>query len=222
MSSKVHPIRVLWMAGRAAITVALVVIVFSAITGDDFDPDTLRTVRVAMVLLAVVGVLVVVVTGRRASTKAPMTRQWTASATTTINRPPSDVWNLIRAAETAPLVSPGIERGSVVPGTPRGVGEQQEFLTRCPDGTLVAGVVEVVAEQPGQWAQVRSVTGPPSLQNYRLAAVPGGTEFSYELTITALRWSAYHRHPKKMAADGAEEYVANVKRVVEALPATPA
>jgi hypothetical protein len=218
MSSKVHPIRVLWMAGRAAITVAIVVIVWSAITGHDFDPATLRNVRVAMVLLAVVGVLVVLLTGRRASNKAPMTRQWTASASATINRPPRDVWNLIRAAETAPLVDPGIERGSVVAGTPRGVGEQQEFLTRCPDGTLTSGIVEVVAEQPGQWAQVRSVTGPPSLQNYRLTSIPGGTEFSYELTVTALRWSAYHRHPKKLAADAAEKYVANVKRVVEALP----
>jgi len=145
-------------------------------------------------------------------------RRWRATATTTIARPPDQVWEFIRPAETAPLLQPEVRRAFHVPGTPSGVGEQQAAVIEGPDGTQLAVIHEITELRPGEYAETRSVTWPPSRQTFRLEPAPGGTTLTYTTEVSGARWWQPRTLVHKAVVASAQRYVDAVKRVMESEP----
>ncbi len=215
-----HPVRLLYRSAVVVLSLALPGLVLVGLgsrsrTVNDAD---LTYVLACTALLS--GILAMATSGP-ASRHLPVLRSWGVRATTLINRPPDQVWAFIRAAETMPLVQPEVMRGFSVPGTPRGVGEQQAFIQDGPAGMKLAGVVEVTEEHHGVYAATQNVTGLPGRQTFRVDPVPGGTTLTYTLEISGARWAAHPTHPRKQAAVAAQRYVESVKRVIESQPPAP-
>jgi hypothetical protein len=211
-----HPVRVLASTCRIVSAAAVTgIVVVAVIAGDLDDPVVLLRWLAAVAAVAAIGAALL---GRSARRHPPAMRTWAGEATVTIARPSVEVWGLIRPAEFAAMVEPETVQGFRNPGTPVGVGEQQVFIARCPDGSTTCSVVEVVGETPGVWAEIRSVTSPPIGQRWRLATVPGGTQLTYSIGLSALRWAPYGTHPRKQAEAAARAHVEQVKRVIESQP----
>ena len=217
MRTTPHPMRVLWKAAQIVMGASIMLLVLVAL-GSGSRIDNGSDLLVPLGLLVIISFLVASLTARRAGLQSPVLRLWPATASVFIARSPDEVWAFIRPAETTPMIQPTVRRGFTVPGTPAGVGEQQCFISDAPLGALEAVIVEVVDEQPGRLAGVRNVTGPPVNQRYEVTHTVGGTQLTYSIELSAMRWAAYHVHPKKQAAALAETYAAAVKRLVESQP----
>lgn len=209
--------RVLWKTSQVVMTVSIMALVLVAL-GSGSRIDNGADVLLPLGWLVIFFSLVTSLTARRAAEQSPALRMWPGTASVFIARPPEDVWSFIRPAETTPMIQPAVRRGFTVPGTPSGVGEQQCFISEAPHGALQAGIVEVAEEQPGRSAVARNVTGPPMSHSYEVSHTVGGTQLTYSIELSAMRWAAYNVHPKKQAATAAEAYAAAVKRLVESRP----
>jgi hypothetical protein len=198
--------------------VASIVVLVLVVLGSGSSSDSGVATLVPFAWVTIITWIVTALTARRAAEQSPALRMCPGTATVFIARPPEQVWAFIRPAETTPQIQQTVRRGFSVPGTPRGVGEQQCFVSDAPFGRLQAEIVEVTAEQAGRLAVVRNVTGPPVRQQYELAQANGGTDLTYSIELSAMRWAVYNVHPKKQATAAAETYVASVKRLVESQP----
>ncbi|MEO6501713.1 MAG: SRPBCC family protein [Jatrophihabitantaceae bacterium] len=67
---------------------------------------------------------------------------------------PETVWDVICAAENAPLLSPEVTRAYRVPGTPSGLGEQQAFI----DTSGNTSVIEVIDYAHCRLAVTRNIS----------------------------------------------------------------
>lgn len=197
-----------------ASTFLLAALVLTDAAGGAVDAGTEKLVAVFVVASA----FLTTILAQPAVKHLPAIRMWSATATEFIRRPPEQVWEFIRPAETSPSIQPKVHRGFTVPGTPTGLGEQQCFIATGEFDLLVAAVIEVVDDSPPNVTVVRNVTGLPETQRFEVAPAPGGAMLTYTLELSAERWLAYRIHPKKQAETAAAAYTASVKRLMEAQP----
>lgn len=123
------------------------------------------------------------------------------------------VWGLIRPAENAVLLS-DCERAFSVPGTPKGVGEQQCFIGR--DGTT--SIVEVIAEDAPHWAATRIVSPPgtPEIRvTYRLEPTQAGCDFTYGMDFEAPSTFIWSGEPQRKWRASARQYLHRVEHALE-------
>ena len=217
MRSLPHPMRVVWHASLIVVMGSIAVLTIVAVGGGLRTDDGSRLL-VALGWCVIVSFLVVCVTTRPALQQPPVIRMWPGSASVLIARPPEEVWAFIRPAETSSSMDPKVRRAFTVPGAPPGVGEQQCFISEGLLGQLKASVIEVVDEQPGRSATTRNVTGPPIDQHFDVAPSPGGSRLTYEVELSAARWSLHGTQARRRAATTTWEYVKEVKRVMESQP----
>ncbi|MGB3412991.1 MAG: hypothetical protein WBA45_17565 [Microthrixaceae bacterium] len=217
MRTTPHPMRVLWKTSQFVMIVSIMALVVAAL-GSGSRVGNGADVLVPLGWLVIFLSILTSLTERPAAQQPPALRMWPGTASVFIARPPEDVWSFIRTAETAPMIQPAVRRGFTVPGSPIGVGEQQCFISEAPHDALQAGIIEVTEEQPGRSAVARSVTGPPVSQSYEVSHTIGGTQLTYSIKLSAMRWGPYFIHPRKQVAAAAEAYAASVKRLVESQP----
>lgn len=97
--------------------------------------------------------------------------------------PPAAVWAVLYPAESASLINPDIVKGYRVPGTPKGIGEQQAFVDTAGNTT----VIEVIEYLPGQKAITRQVSPKPPVDTLSTWAVQSDGEgciVSYQQDIS--------------------------------------
>ncbi len=215
MRTRPHPIRVVWKTAQVVMVAAVTALVLTSLRRGSMTDDG---ASVALAWISVGATIVVLVTARSAAARLPAMRACQGTAMRFIARSPEDVWNFIRPAESAVQTQTACRRGFTVPGTGPGVGEQQGFVSDGLFGLQQAGVVEVVEERPGAMAIVRSVTGLPATQRYEVVPVEGGADLYYTDEIPCARWSPWRNRVEQQVRRGAQEYVTQVKRLVEALP----
>lgn len=97
--------------------------------------------------------------GKRASSKAnEQTETLEGRVDTDIRAPRRLVWDLIKPAESAPLMEPSITRAFRAEGTPMGVGEIQVFIHTLGGKEQVTAVV-VIDEVPAEYSITRTIGG---------------------------------------------------------------
>lgn len=175
--------------------------------------ETLWPLGSSLAGLGLIFLWALALTGSRPRTQRQLIVGATASAD--IAKPRSELWRFVYSPDTAVLIAPGVLRSFRVPGTPTGVGEQHGVVHQGPQGEVICRILEVTSFEPESVAEVRGVTSPPSWTRYELADIPGGTRLTYRTKVHYPRFRLYLVHPKVLARQGAEAYVASVKRVIE-------
>lgn len=127
------------------------------------------------------------------------------SGSTHISVTPAEVWALIKPAEAAMFLEPTVVKAFQVPGTPKGVGEMQGFISHR-EGLEHIHLIEIVEEIPEQLAVIRQVgsNDPSARTTYRLTSDSTGTNLELEqaLTVQAVhaRSAASIREQHQLAA----------------------
>jgi len=123
------------------------------------------------------------------------------------------VWSLIRPAESATFLSDA-QRAFTVPGTPRGVGEQQCFIGR--DGS--ASIIEVIGEEGPWWATTRPIArnGNNRRTTYRLEPTATGCTLTVGAVIELAANSAFASDPNQWWESHIRPYLDRIGEVLSA------
>ncbi|MCW2803565.1 MAG: hypothetical protein QOF52_2973 [Propionibacteriaceae bacterium] len=107
------------------------------------------------------------------------------SASIELEATPQEVWELIKPAENAVLLNPHVIRAFHIPGTPRGVGEMQGFISRR-DGQETISAIEILQEVTGQYAVTRSLgdSDDAGRTTYVLTPTKAGTQLEQRSRFT--------------------------------------
>lgn len=148
----------------------------------------------------------------------PRMKDWEASGTIEIARPPADVFEFIRRADTLALVHSAIERSFPIPGTPRGVGEQQGFIQELPDGSFSFGVAEIVEYTPPVRLALRNVSGDRAQIAFDLKPSTSGTQLTMTQSTAFKRWAVHDPSPSVTIRGTIDDYITGVKALMESGP----
>jgi hypothetical protein len=141
------------------------------------------------------------------------TKTYSAHASETYEHDAHTVWSLIRAADSAALLS-DVQRAFTVPGTPAGVGEQQCFIRR--DGSV--SIMEVIGEESPWWATWRPVTPENGISRstYRLEPTPVGCTLTVGIIIEIPANAEFAGDPGEWWESQMRPYLTRVKEVLSA------
>ncbi|HEY5629285.1 MAG TPA: SRPBCC family protein [Candidatus Limnocylindrales bacterium] len=139
-----------------------------------------------------------------------------AIGTTTIARPPDEVFAFVADGTTAPRWRPGVLDIALVSGS--GVGARYRQGVKGPGGRRVAADYEITGWEPGHRLAFAATAGPVRPRGeYVLEAVPEGTKITFSLTaelggIKALLMG----RAVQSSMDAEVGALAGLKRVLEA------
>lgn len=144
---------------------------------------------------------------------AGITKSFSAYATETYEHDAHAVWALIRPAESAILLSDA-QRAFTVPGTPRGVGEQQCLVNH--DGS--ASIVEVIGEESPWWATTRPVakSSTTSRSTYRLEPTVSGCRLTVGTVIEIPANAELAVRPEEWWEQQMRPYLNRIREVLDA------
>jgi hypothetical protein len=136
------------------------------------------------------------------------------TASVEIARGPAEVWTELRRPEFELKLDDRVERSEHVPGTPMGVGAQRLVILQEADGSRRSILTELTAETQGRHLAFKSLDNTvPTTSSFDLEPIAGGTALTLTVNYRIQKWMLpYVPTPEAFAV----EYLANVKRAIEA------
>jgi hypothetical protein len=155
----------------------------------------------------------ITVAAEKAAPQGPI-RIHTIQEVIKLRHSPSKVWSLIVPAEHAPLLSPTISRAYQVPGTPKGVGEQQAS-TDLAGNTAVVEIIEYVEERRAVTKVVSPPMPVPIRMTYSLEPLGEGCLFAYSQEYEAASNQVRSDDDIRAWREYAQDYLGRVRSVLD-------